>query len=95
MIPSNIWIADTAACTHIINNRALFTHLKLVDLLVGTADKGQNLKIEGAGTANITLMTQTGHPVNFSLTEAVYALSSSYNLLSLPILAQKVDLKGE
>ena len=95
VIPSNIWIADTAACTHIINNRALFTHLKPVDLLVGTADKGQNLKIEGAGTANITLMTQTGHPVDFSLTEAVYAPSSSCNLLSLPMLAQKADLKGE
>ena len=95
VIPANMWIADTAACTHIINNRALFTYLKPVDLVVGTADKGQNLKIEGAGTAKLTLMTQTGHPVDFSLTEAVYAPSSSCNLLSLPMLAQKADLKGE
>ena len=90
-----MWIVDTAACTYIINNRALFTYLKPVDLVVGTADKGQNLKIEGAGIAKLTLITQTGHPIDFSLTKAVYVPSSSCNLLSLPMLAQKADLKGE
>lgn len=88
------WIADTAATTHIVNDRQLFSKFKAVDMTIGTADKDTNLDIKGAGTAHITMLPGSNDPVDFSLTQAAYAPSSICNLLSLPMLATKANLHG-
>ncbi len=93
-ISPNLWIADTAASTHIVNDRRLFSKFKSVDLSIGTAEKDTSLAIKGAGTAHITMLPETHEQVDFSLTQAAYAPSSTCNLLSLPMLALKANLHG-
>lgn len=91
-VERDVWLVDTGANGHIVNDEKWFTRFHKFDQNIGTADSTTSLKITGGGTASIKMHTTQNERVDLSLSEVALAPNARCNLLSVSALCEKAKL---
>jgi hypothetical protein len=91
-VPRHEWVADTAASTHICNNRSLFTSLTNRESTIGSCDNSTTLAVHGYGPVTLTFTTPCNKHVAITLSRVSYAPNSRCNLISIPQLTDKAGI---
>jgi len=91
-VPKHQWVADSAATTHVCNDRSLFTTYTARTSGIGSCDGSATLRVEGFGTVDMWFLSPTDRKVHVTLSSVSYAPGSRCNLLSLPMLADKAGV---
>ena len=90
----DIWLADTAANMHIVNDPKWFTDFHVLNANINTADNSATLHVQGGGTVEVMLLNTKQKPIKLRLSDVAYAPKGRCNLLSLGLLAQKAGIHG-
>lgn len=90
-MPQAMWAADTAATTHICNDKSLFTTFTTRSSSVGSCDNAASLSVLGVGSVDLTMRTRTGRRLHVTLSDVAYAPNSRCNLLSVHNLMTKIN----
>ncbi|OAQ57917.1 integrase core domain-containing protein [Pochonia chlamydosporia 170] len=91
--PSHKWIVDSGANVCIANDKSWFSEFQKIAYTVGTAGDG-GLRIAGAGTVPLHLITDGNETVELELHNVAYAQDARCNILSLSWIAEKAKLRG-
>jgi len=90
----DIWLADTAANMHIVNDLKWFTDFRAFNVNINTADNSAVLHVQGGGKVEVLLLNAQQQPIKLRLSNVAYAPEGRCNLLSLGLLAEKADVRG-
>jgi hypothetical protein len=83
---TNMWIGDTGASRHIVNNSTLFTDLASCKEAIGGCKNDSVLGIVGKGTIEIVITSPDDKPTILVLHDVRYAPDARCNLLSIPTI---------
>jgi hypothetical protein len=90
----DIWLADTAANMHIVNDPKWFAEFHALNANINTADNSTTLQVEGGGNVEVLLLNAQQQPIKLRLSDVAYAPKGRCNLLSLGLLAEKAGIHG-
>lgn len=88
------WLADSGASIILANDESYFVEFVPFEYSIGTADKGNSLKIMGGGTVELMLNGEDGAVNTLAITDAAFAPAAHCNLLSLTTMARKAGFHG-
>jgi hypothetical protein len=91
---SSVWLADSAANMHVVNDPKWFTDFRSFDVDINTADNSAVLQVRGGGKVEVLLLNKDRQPIKLRLSNVAYAPKGRCNLLSLGILAEKAGVCG-
>jgi hypothetical protein len=90
----DVWLADTAANMHIVNDLKWFTDFHAFNANINTADNSAILHVQGGGRVEVLLLNAQQQPIKLRLSNVAYAPTGRCNLLSLGALAEKAGVHG-
>lgn len=92
----DIWLADTGANMHIVNDIKWFMKetFRSFDVNISTADGSTTLEVKGGGVVRLVLKSPDGFLVTVSLSEVAYASQGKCNLFSGGMFVQKAKVTG-
>lgn len=93
-ISRDVWLLDSGANVHVVNDRRYFVDMQPFQLDIRTASGETSMNVAGEGTAVVTVETPTGEEVELELTGVMYIPTSRCHLVSLSELANKGGFGG-
>jgi len=87
--PRDEWISDSAASSHICNNRGIFVTFRADNFEVGGVGQSNSTPALGRGTVQL-LSTIQGHTRTITLRDVIYCPEAVHNLMSI----SKLDAIG-
>ncbi|PVH70093.1 hypothetical protein DL98DRAFT_620755 [Cadophora sp. DSE1049] len=90
----DVWLADTVANVHIVNDPKWFTEFHVLNENINTADNSTTLQIQRGGNVEVLLLNTQQQPIRLRLSDVAYAPKGRCNLLSLGLLAKKAGIHG-
>jgi hypothetical protein len=91
---SDVWLADTAANMHIVNDPKWFTVFHSFSANINTADRSATLQVQGGGKVEAIMLNSKQQPIKLCLSNVAYAPQGRCNLLSIGLLARKAKAYG-
>lgn len=91
---NDVWLLNSGASVHVVNDRSLFIEYKDAKSSVGTCQDGTALEIIGRGIVQIEVVSTTDVVTVLQLNNVAYAPKARCNLLSCALLACAGRISG-